>query len=102
MLVTMLYVALAVIGIWIFAAMTGVGKNTVFDNPQSLSDAQIERIIQLTQRIMDNSEIGSKSWNESGDKFNAALAEQFRRRGIHYDLDEMVRKSLKKNEELDT
>ncbi len=80
----MIYVLLAVLGIWILAAILGVGRNTVFKNPQSLSDAQLERTIRLTQRIMDNSPVGSKAWSESGAKFSAAYREQCRRRGVPY------------------
>lgn len=78
----MLYVVMAIIAVWIIAALLGVGKNTIFSNPQSLSDAHIKRTIRFTQRIMDNSQIGSKAWKESGAKFSAALDEQRRRAGL--------------------
>jgi hypothetical protein len=78
----MLYLALAVAAVWVLAAVLGVGKNTVFKNPSSMSDAAIERTIHLSQRIMDNSAVGTKAWSESGAKFNAALNEQRRRAGL--------------------
>jgi len=76
------WIAGIVLLVWVVAAMSGAGKNTIFDNPESLSDAQIERTIRLTQRMMDNSPVGSKSWSEAGDKFSAAYAEQRRRQGL--------------------
>lgn len=78
----MLYVILAVIVVWGLAAVLGVGKNTVFTKPHTMSDVMIERTIRLSQQIMDNSSIGSKAWSESGAKFTAALNEQRRRAGL--------------------
>ena len=74
----LMYVLVAVLGLWILAAIAGVGKNTVFRNLRSMTDAQIERTIRLTARIMDNSQIGSKQWSESGAKHDAAFQEQCR------------------------
>ena len=79
---TFLWLGAVVLIVWMVAAIAGVGKNTVFRNPQSMSDAQIERTIRLTQRTMDNSAVGSKQWSEAGDKFQAAYAEQRRRQGL--------------------
>jgi hypothetical protein len=78
----MLYIILAVIVVWVLAAVLGVGKNTVFTKPHTMSDTMIERTIRLSQQIMDNSSIGSKAWSESGAKFTAALNEQRRRAGL--------------------
>lgn len=77
-----LWIGGGLLALWIVAALAGVGKNTVFENPQSMTDAQVERTIRLTQRIMENSDIGSKAFTESGAKFSAALAEQRRRQGL--------------------
>jgi hypothetical protein len=77
-----LWIGAGLLAVWIIAAIAGVGRNTVFDNPQSMSDAQIERTMRLSQRIMDNSPVGSKEWSEAGDKFSAAFAEQRRRQGL--------------------
>ncbi|VXC96342.1 hypothetical protein SPHINGOT1_260300 [Sphingomonas sp. T1] len=65
-----------------FRRVLGVGKNTVFKNPSSMSDAAIEPTIRLSQRMMDNSAVGTKAWSESGAKFNAALNEQRHRAGL--------------------
>lgn len=46
-----------------------------------MSDAMLERTVRLSQRMMDNSPIGSKAWSESGAKFTAAFNEQLRRKG---------------------
>lgn len=70
------------LAVWVTAAIAGVGKNTVFNNPQSMSDGELARTIRLSQRIMDNSPVGSKEWSEAGDKFSAAFAEQRRRQGL--------------------
>ena len=78
----MVYVILAVVVVWVLAAVFGVGKNTVFTKPHTMSDAMVERTIRLSQQIMDNSSIGSKAWSESGAKFTAALNEQRRRAGL--------------------
>lgn len=78
----MLYVILAVVIIWALAAIFGVGKNTVFTKPHTMSDRMLEQTVVLSQRIMDNSPIGSKAWSESGAKFAAALNEQRRRAGL--------------------
>lgn len=61
------------LAVWVTAAIAGVGKNTVFNNPQSMSDGELERTIRLSQRIMDNSPVGSKEWSEAGDKFQRLL-----------------------------
>jgi hypothetical protein len=79
---TILWLGGTILVVWVVAAIAGVGKNTVFRNPETMSDAQLERTIRLTQRIMDNSQVGSKSWSEAGDKFSAAYAEQRRRQGL--------------------
>jgi hypothetical protein len=78
----MLYLIASILVIFVLAAIFGVGKNAIFTKPHTLSDAMIERTIVLSQRIMDNSPIGSKAWSESGDKFTAALNEQRRRAGL--------------------
>ena len=76
------YIVVGFVALWIVAAIAGVGKNTVFRDPRSMTDAQIERTIRLCARIMDNSRIGSKEWSESGAKHDAAFREQCRRRGM--------------------
>lgn len=78
----MLYVVLTVFGVITLAAVFGIGKNTVFKKLHTMSDAMIERTIKFSQRMMDNSPIGSKAWSESGAKFSAALNEQRRRAGL--------------------
>jgi hypothetical protein len=65
----------------VLGMLLGWGSNTVFTNPQSLSDAHLERTIRLSQRMMDNSPVGSEQWSKAGDKFSAAFREQMRRRG---------------------
>lgn len=78
----MLYVILTGFVIWVLAAVIGIGKNTVFTKPHTMSDAMVERTIRLSQRMMDGSPIGSKAWSESAAKFSAALNEQRRRVGL--------------------
>jgi len=78
----MIYVVVSVIALWILAALFGVGKNTVFTKPHTMSDKMLERTVVLTQRIMDSSDIGSKRWTESSNKFSAAVDEQRRRAGL--------------------
>jgi hypothetical protein len=79
---TLLWIVGAIVVVWIVAAVAGVGKNTVFTNPETMSDAQIERTIRLSQQMMDNSPVDSKSWSDAGAKFSAAYAEQRRRQGL--------------------
>ena len=78
----LLYVVLGLLAIFIIGFIAGVGKNRVFKNPGSMSDAHLERTIQLTRSIMDNSSVGTKSWSEAFAKFSAAVDEQARRLGI--------------------
>lgn len=79
---TFVYIIGGIVAVWVIAAMLGVGSKTVLRNPSSLTDAQLERTIRLSARIMDNSKVGTKEWSEAGAKHDAAFKEQQRRQGI--------------------
>lgn len=77
----LVWIGLGLLVAFIFLMISGFGSDAVFKNPETLSDAHLERTIRLSQRIMDSSPIGTERWNKAGEKFSAAFREQMRRRG---------------------
>lgn len=79
---TILYLLGGLLVLWILAAVLGFGSNTVFNNPSSMSDSQLERTIRLTGRILETAPVMSDAFRKAGNKHAAAMAELTRRHGV--------------------
>ena len=62
----------------------GYGKNRIFTHPERYSDAELERIMRLTGRILENTVPGTEAFRQAGAKHNAAYKEYLKRRGEDY------------------
>jgi hypothetical protein len=62
-------------------ALVGYHSRAIFTRPHSLSDAQVEAVVDLTRRIMDRAPPGSASWTRAAARHKAAVDEQLRRKG---------------------
>ena len=78
----MIYLIAGIALIILILMLSGLGKNTVFTKPHTMSDAMIDHTIRLSQKMMDKSKVGSEAWIRAGSKFSAALNEQRRRQGL--------------------
>ena len=79
---TLLIIVLVVVAaVFLLLVSVGMRSRTIFNNPGSLSDAQIEATVDLTRRIMARTPPGSAAWARAAAKHKAAYDEQLRRRG---------------------
>jgi hypothetical protein len=65
------------------AVLIVIGRHsrTVFTDPGSLTDQQIEATVDLTRRILERSHPGSPAWLRAAAAHKASVDERLRRRG---------------------
>ena len=85
---TIVIIAAVLLLVVVALALLGVRSRTIFTNPDSLHDRQIEAIIDLNRKIMARTAPGSATWSRAAAGYKAAIDEQRRRLG-HEPFDEI-------------
>jgi Tfp pilus assembly protein PilV len=79
--VTIILIAVLLIGLVAALAMVGMRSRTIFTNPGALPDRQIAATIEITRKIMARTSPRSSAWARAAAQHKAAIDEQLRRKG---------------------